>query len=105
VPLVQDEQPGSPGGALAQPHDALFRFVFGKPEAEEVYMSTADMLRAEGRAEGAAKLLVRQLTRKFGPLPNRVRKQIDAASLDQLEVWSDRVLDAPTLDEVFDRPA
>jgi hypothetical protein len=79
------------------------------PEAEEVYMTTADMLRAEGeakgraegRAEGAARLLVRQLGRRFGAVPDGVRKRIDAASLEQLEAWSDRVLDAATLDDVF----
>ena len=27
----RSEQAGSPGGAVAQPHDALFRYVFGKP--------------------------------------------------------------------------
>src|ERR671925_2436542 len=27
----RSEQAGSPGGAVAQPHDSLFRFVFGKP--------------------------------------------------------------------------
>jgi predicted transposase/invertase (TIGR01784 family) len=25
------DQPGSSGGTVAQPHDSLFRFVFGKP--------------------------------------------------------------------------
>jgi predicted transposase YdaD len=76
------------------------------PEAEEVYMSTADTLRAEGRAEGrtegAARLLVRLLARQFGAVPDEARKRIDAASLEQLEAWSDRVLDAATLDDVFD---
>jgi predicted transposase YdaD len=75
------------------------------PEAEEVFMSTADTLRAEGRAEGEAKgaahVLVRQLTRRFGVLPDEARQRIDAAPLEQLEAWSDRVLDATTLDEVF----
>jgi hypothetical protein len=68
-------------------------------------MTTADMLRAEGeakgRAEEAVRILVRQLTRKFGPVPDNVRVRIDSASLEQLEVWSDRLLDAPTLDEVL----
>lgn len=71
------------------------------PEAEEVYVSTADMLRAEGRAEGAGRLLVRQLTRRFGAVPAEVRAAIDAATLEQLDTWSDRVLDPPTLDDVF----
>jgi hypothetical protein len=64
-------------------------------------MTTADMLRAEGRAEHAARLLVRLLTRKFGQVPDAVRERIDTASLEQLEIWSDRVLDAPTLDELL----
>jgi predicted transposase YdaD len=68
------------------------------PEAEEVYMTTADML----RAEGAARTLVRQLTRRFATVPTEVRARIDAASLEQLDLWSDRVLDAETLDEVFE---
>jgi predicted transposase YdaD len=84
------------------------------PEAEEVYMSTADMLRAEGRAAGlaegraegraehAARVLVRLLTRKFGTVPDEARRRIDAAPLERLDIWSERVLDAPTLDAVFD---
>jgi hypothetical protein len=64
-------------------------------------MTTADMLRAEGEAKGVARTLVRQLTRKFGPVPDAVRERIDTATLEQLEIWSDRVLDAATLDDVF----
>jgi predicted transposase/invertase (TIGR01784 family) len=75
------------------------------PEAEEVYMSTADMLRAEGEAKGvgkgAARTLVRLLTHKFGPVPDAVRVRVDTASLEQLDLWSERVLDAATLDDVF----
>jgi hypothetical protein len=67
-------------------------------------MSTADKLRAEGRAKGAARILMRQLTRKFGWVPDRVRERINAASIEQLEVWCERVLDAETLDEVFSWP-
>jgi hypothetical protein len=71
-------------------------------EAEEVFVTTADMLRAEGRAEHAAGVLVRLLTRKFGAVPNEARDRIGAASMEQLDLWSERVLDAETLDEVFE---
>jgi hypothetical protein len=79
------------------------------PEAKEVVVTTAEQLRAEGKtegraeglAEGEARVLVRQLTRKFGAVPGAVRQRIDTASLEQLETWCDRVLDATTLDEVF----
>ena len=45
--------------------------------------------------------LAAQIGRRFGAVPDGVRKRIDAASLEQLEAWSDRVLDAATLDDVF----
>jgi hypothetical protein len=74
-------------------------------EAEEVLMTTAEDLRAEGRVEGRvegeANVLVRQLTRKFGPLPESTEATIRAASPAQLEVWTDRVLVAASLDEVL----
>jgi predicted transposase/invertase (TIGR01784 family) len=92
-------------GSETPPHRLAWLAAQIGPEAEEVYMSTADMLRAEGRVEGrteeAARILVRQLTRKFGPVPDAVRERIDTATLDQLETWSDRVLDAATLDDVL----
>lgn len=65
-------------------------------------MTTAHDLRAEGRVEGEANVLVRQLTRRFGPLPESTEAAIRAASLEQLELWTDRVLGAVSLDEVLD---
>ena len=56
----------------------------------------------EGRQEGEALLLLRLLTRRFGPLPADCVARIQAASSGQLEQWSDQVLDARTLAEVFD---
>ena len=56
----------------------------------------------EGRQAGEALLLLRLLTRRFGPLPADYTARIQAASSGQLEQWSDQVLDARTLAEVFD---
>ena len=76
------------------------------PDAEEAYVTTAEMLRAEGRtkgrAEGRAEALVEMLTVKFGPLPDSVPKTVHAASIDQMRVWTTRALTAETLDKVFD---
>jgi hypothetical protein len=68
------------------------------PDAEEAYVTTAEMLRAEGRAEA----LVEMLTVKFGPLPESVPKTVHAASIDQIKAWAARAVTAETLDQVFD---
>ncbi|NVM79840.1 hypothetical protein FHW83_005682 [Duganella sp. SG902] len=54
-----------------------------------------------GRKEGAAVLLERQLVRRFGPLPQSVRNRLARASMAQLEAWSERLLEAETLRQVF----
>ena len=56
----------------------------------------------QGRAEGERALLERQLLRRFGMLPPVIGAQLSAASEAELEAWADRVLDAATLDEVFE---
>jgi predicted transposase YdaD len=76
------------------------------PDAEEAYMTTAEMLRAEGEARGRAEerseALVEVLTVKFGPLPESVPKTVRAASIEQMRAWTARAVTAETLDEVFD---
>ncbi len=58
--------------------------------------------RTEGRAEGEARVLRRQLTRRFGPLPAWVEAKLTTAGSDQLEAWADRVLEATTLEGIFE---
>jgi hypothetical protein len=53
------------------------------------------------RAEGAAGMLRRQLERKFGAIDAEIDARIRAASLDELERWSDRILTARSLREVI----
>jgi hypothetical protein len=57
--------------------------------------------KAEGKAEGRAELLLSQLERRFGPLPPEVATRFAAASIDDLDRWALRVLDARELREVF----
>lgn len=89
-------------GVAETPADRL-RQVMARlgPEAEEVYVTTADMLRAEGEAKGRAEALTQLLTLKFGTLPEDACAKLRTASTQQLADWTARVLDAPTLDEVF----
>ena len=56
---------------------------------------------AEGLVWGEARVLKRQLTRRFGPLPEWVEAKLAAAEPAQLEAWAERVLDAPMLEAVF----
>jgi flagellar biosynthesis/type III secretory pathway protein FliH len=55
----------------------------------------------KGRREGAALVLERLLTQRFGPLPQTVRKKLTQASMEQLGAWSDALADAQSLKQVF----
>lgn len=58
---------------------------------------------AMGYVQGQRDLLLVQLRHRFeGPLPDDVRARVAAATPDALDVWSQRVLDAPDLGAVFE---
>jgi predicted transposase YdaD len=57
--------------------------------------------RQQGRQEGETKLLRRQLTRRFGPLPSWAEERLGQAGETELEEWADRVLECQSLKEVF----
>lgn len=56
---------------------------------------------AQGRKEGATAILERQLVRRFGPLPPVVSDKLAKASLAQVEVWSDALVTAQSLKQLF----
>ena len=56
---------------------------------------------ATGRKQGEILMLQRLLTRAFGELPDTTVDRLQAASSEDLELWSDRILSAKSLDEVF----
>ncbi|MEO5332948.1 MAG: Rpn family recombination-promoting nuclease/putative transposase [Magnetococcus sp. YQC-5] len=60
-----------------------------------------DQGRQDGIQIGEAKVLTRQLQRRFGHLPAWANEKIAKAELPVLEEWTLRILDAPTLDGVF----
>jgi flagellar biosynthesis/type III secretory pathway protein FliH len=55
----------------------------------------------KGRKEGEILVLQRQLTRKFGTLPDYLTGKIAHASQQELESWLDKVIDADNLDGIF----
>jgi hypothetical protein len=57
--------------------------------------------RQEGRQEEGVFFLRRLLIKKFGDLPESVETRLTEASIADLELWGDRILDAKTLTEIF----
>ncbi|MBF0110855.1 MAG: DUF4351 domain-containing protein [Magnetococcales bacterium] len=55
----------------------------------------------DGRQAEAVAVLRRLLSRRFGRLPERVSDTVAQADLPTLETWTDRVLDARSLNDVF----
>jgi hypothetical protein len=55
----------------------------------------------EGVQQGQRELVLRQLTRRFGSLPPDSASRVAGAGRNELERWSDRILDAASLDDVF----
>lgn len=54
--------------------------------------------RTEGRIEERAAVLLRLLTLRFGPLSEDIGARIRRASIDELDLITERLLTAPTLD-------
>ena len=61
-----------------------------------------EMGKLEGKLEGEAAILQRLLTKRFGTLDDITLTRLHNATSDQLESWAERVLDATTLQAVFD---
>jgi predicted transposase YdaD len=55
----------------------------------------------QGTQRGARQLLLHQLGKRFGPLPENVRRQVETiSSLDRLTELAERVLSAHSLEEM-----
>ena len=80
----------------------------GRKTAEEI-MTTAEMLRREGRQEGRQEglqdgkreMLLRQLRQRFGRVPAVTVARVGKAGAAELDAWADRVLSAESLDAVL----
>ena len=87
------------------------RIVYRQRYPEEVAEMTrfAERFMEQGREEGVkkgirqgeAQMLLRQLSLRFGNVPPSAREQVECADADTLLRWSERILTAATLDEVF----
>ena len=90
-----------------------------EPEASQAMLSYAEKVKQEAHArgvkqgvkqgveqgveQGQRELLLEQLTRRFGPLPQTVTTRVARGKSADLRRWGLRILDASSLDEVFRR--
>ena len=60
--------------------------------------------RMEGRTEGRNAILSRQLAKRFGQdiFNISLQERLRNATQEQLDRWAERILDAKTLEEVFE---
>ena len=71
-------------------------------------MTIAEQWKQEGRMEGEAKgrnaILSRLLTKRFGSniFDISLQERLRNATPEQLDRWAERILDAKTLEEVFE---
>jgi hypothetical protein len=66
------------------------------------YVTSVERIGIEqGIEQGEMMLLRRMLAKRFGDLPEAIEIRLSQASIADLELWSDRLLDAKTLAEVF----
>ena len=77
------------------------RLAFVRERALRDERSDLRAAREAGLEVGMAAVLERQLIRRFGPLDEGYRQRLRHASPDQLAFWAERLLDAPTIDSVF----
>ena len=57
--------------------------------------------RQEGRQEGESRIVLRLLRLKFGPLAPEIEERVRSADADRLLEWSERILTAEHLQDVF----
>jgi predicted transposase YdaD len=78
-------------------------------EAGDVVMSVAERLLQQGREEGreegqllgAQRTLIRQFERRFGEPDAATQRRIAQANQVQLDIWTGKILDAATPEELF----
>jgi hypothetical protein len=72
-------------------------------EGETLMPTIAEKWVEQGVQQGEAAVLRRLLSGRFDPLPDWAEERLTHAELPQLETWADRVLEAKTLEEVFEQ--
>ena len=76
-----------------------------KPGKDGIMPTIAQKYEARGEARGEimgrANTLLRQISLKFGEVPEERRRQVTSAGRAELDAWIDAVLTARNIDDVF----
>ena len=75
------------------------------PQEADAMTSFAERFRHEGiqqgMQQGEARVLLRLMQSKFGQVPEQARQRVETADANVLLEWSERLLAASKLDDVF----
>ncbi len=55
----------------------------------------------QGILQGEMMIIKQLLTRRFGQIPEWADKRLAQARSDELRLWTDRVLDAASIEDIF----
>jgi hypothetical protein len=69
-----------------------------RTDLREALMKAGELGRQEGRLEGALETLVRQATRRFGPIPEETRKSLAVLSEERLLYVAERFFELENLE-------
>jgi len=81
--------------------DIMDHEVIGRERKRGIALGREEGL-AEGRMEGERRVVLRQIGRRFGPVPDWAKQRVEALSASQLEQVELRLLDAGSLEDLLD---
>jgi len=70
-------------------------------QEEDVLSIAAQEIMAEAHVAAKTETLLRQLNRRFGSVPDAVRRKVSAATVGELDQWLDGIVDSRTLEDLF----
>ena len=71
-------------------------------EIDAIYERWERQVKDEGRRDDRRTVLLHLLGQRFGELPEHVRQRIREADMEHLQRWTDRVIPAQVLADVFE---
>lgn len=93
--IINRAQQGDKNLLIQEAHHYL------SPQLQGETMTIAQQWEADGIQKGEATVLTRLICRRFGDIPKPIVQKITKADAETLLLWSDKILDASNLEEIF----